>query len=242
MAGIALVGRRLLAAFVAAMLVASVMFLLAETPARANHFVPDDIVPQEQGSNQVVYWEDYLADLGIEDATCEKVDEAGDEAYELGQPPAGQVWVMLVVKQATMNYVYLDPVPNHEYPSTGDQSPGFSHAIECYGPEPDETTTTTVEDITTTTVEDITTTTVEDITTTTVEDITTTDPTTTTTIGDEVLNTTITAAPSTTVPDEVLAEELPLTGGENGRLALVAGGLGMIGALVLAATRRIEDN
>ena len=258
-AGTALVGRRLLAAFVAVMLMASVMLLFSESSAQASHIPPDDIVDQVNGptgTNSPGFWEDYLADLGVDDATCVHINEAGDEAYELGSPPAGQVWVMLVVKQATENYVFLNPIPNHDYPTTGDQSPGFSHAMECYAPEPEDTTTTTVEDTTTTSVEDTTTTSVEDTTTTTVEDTTTTtvedtttttvEDTTTTTIEDEVLPTVITtsttAAPTTTIEDEVLAEELPLTGVNTDLLALLAGGLGLMGALVLAATRHIDDN
>jgi LPXTG-motif cell wall-anchored protein len=77
---------------------------------------------------------------------------------------------------------------------------------------------------------------VEGSSTTTVEDPTTT------TIGDEVLGSSITAAPSTTVEDEVLAEDLPLTGVNRDHLALLAGGLALIGALILAATRRVEGN
>jgi LPXTG-motif cell wall-anchored protein len=103
------------------------------------------------------------------------------------------------------------------------------------------TTTTEAEETTTTEAEETTTTTVEDTTTTTVED------TTTTTIGDEVLPTVITtsttAAPTTTAEDEVLdTEVLPFTGGDNDMLALLAGGLGLLGALVLASTRRMEEN
>jgi hypothetical protein len=137
---------------------------------------------------------------------------------------------MLVVKQATDNYVFLDPVPNHDYPSTGDQAPGFSHAMECYAPEPEDTTTTTeAEETTTTTVEDTTTTTVED---------------TTTTV--EILDSTVTTAPAETttssIEDEVLGTEvLPFTGLDNDLLALLAGSLGLLGALVLISSRRIED-
>jgi hypothetical protein len=243
-AGTALIGRRLLAAFVAVMLMASVMLLFAESPARADHIPPDEVVAQvngPDGTNSPGFWEDYLADLGVNDATCDHINEDGGDPYELGAPPAGQVWVMLVVKQATDNYVFLNPDPNHDYPTTGDQSPGFSHAMECYAPEPEDTTTTTEAEETTTTEAEETTTTQAEETTTTVED------TTTTTIEDEVLPTVITtsttAAPTTTVEDEVLdTEVLPFTGGENDMLALLAGGLGLLGALVLASTRRMEEN
>jgi LPXTG-motif cell wall-anchored protein len=58
-----------------------------------------------------------------------------------------------------------------------------------------------------------------------------------------VITTSTTAAPTTTAEDEVLdTEVLPFTGGDNDMLALLAGGLGLLGALVLASTRRMEEN
>jgi LPXTG-motif cell wall-anchored protein len=248
-AGTALVGRRLLAAFVAVMLMASVMLLFSGSPAQADHVDPDDEVANDgpAGTNDAPYWVNYLASVrGIDDATCTKINQASDDAWVMPAEPADRDWVLLVVKQGDTNFVYYDPVAGHTYPSEGPNAPGHSHILVCSVPE--ETTTTTVEDTTTTTVEDTTTTSVEDTTTTTVEDTTTTtvEDTTTTTIEDEVLPTVITtsttAAPTTTVEDEVLAEELPLTGVNTDLLALLAGGLGLMGALVLAATRRIEDN
>jgi LPXTG-motif cell wall-anchored protein len=248
-AGTALVGRRLLAAFVAVMLMASVMLLFSGSPAQADHVDPDDEVANDgpAGTNDAPYWVNYLASVrGIDDATCTKINQASDDAWVMPAEPADRDWVLLVVKQGDTNFVYYDPVAGHTYPSDGPNAPGHSHIIVCSAPE--ETTTTTVEDTTTTSVEDTTTTTVEETTTTTVEDTTTTsvEDTTTTTIEDEVLPTVITtsttAAPTTTVEDEVLAEELPLTGVNTDLLALLAGGLGLMGALVLAATRRIEDN
>ena len=348
-AGTALIGRRLLAAFVAVMLMASMMLLFADTSAQASHIPPDDIVAQvngPDGTNSPGFWEDYLADLGVDDATCVHINEDGGDPYELGAPPAGQVWVMLVVKQGTNNYVFLDPAPNHEYPTTGTQAPGFSHAMECYAPEPEDTTTTTVEDTTTTTVEDTTTTTstppsgwacvegevvfIEDATgfegtlyetqleafddpdcievegsvivtvtgeclldgddgfgritvnisseggaTVVIRDANGAEVATVTETGtvDVAEDATYTweATPgedfvfppgaeatgsveieecseepettTTTVEDEVLdTEVLPFTGGENDMLALLAGGLGLLGTLVLASTRRMEEN
>ncbi|HET9259222.1 MAG TPA: hypothetical protein VFP42_03755 [Acidimicrobiia bacterium] len=245
-AGTALLGRRLLAAFVAVMLMASVMLLFSGSPAQADHVDPDDIVANDgpAGTNDAPYWETYLAtERGITDGTCSKINSASDDAWVMPAEPAGEDWVLLVVKQGDTNYVFYDPVAGHTYPSEGPNAPGHSHIIVCSAPEPEETTTTTVEDTTTTSVEDTTTTSVEDTTTTTVEDTTTTTvEDTTTSIEDEVLDTTITTAPSTTIEDEVLAEELPLTGVDTDLLALLAGGLGLMGALVLAATRHIEEN
>ena len=226
-AGIVRGGRTLLALLTAAALVASMLFLLAGT-AEANHEPPDDIFEQEAGSNDAPYWVDYLEDVrGITDATCEKIDQAADEAFVMPSPPSGQVWVLLDVKQATTNYVYYDPVAGHSYPSLGQQAPGYSHLIVCYAPEPTTTTTSTTVPEETTTVPEETTTTVGE---------------TTTTV--EILETTLTSAPTTssTVEDEVLGKEvLPFTGLETGELAIVASALALLGSLVLLSARRAED-
>lgn len=239
-AGTALIGRRLLAAFVAVMLMASVMLLFAESPARADHV---DTWPASAASNDASFWEQWGEDNeGEDDWSCVKTDNPNDDGtpYELGDPPAGTFWRLLVVKAGNdHNDLYWNPVSGEEYAATGQGAGGWSHVIECSRPIP--TTTTTEAEETTTTEAEETTTTVEDTTTTTVED------TTTTTIEDEVLPTVITtsttAAPATTVEDEVLGTEvLPFTGGDNDMLALLAGGLGLLGALVLASTRRMEEN
>ncbi|HEX9847330.1 MAG TPA: hypothetical protein VGB33_02815 [Acidimicrobiia bacterium] len=233
-AGIVRGGRTLLALLTAAALVASMLFLLAGT-AEANHEPPDDIFEQEAGSNDAPYWVDYLEDVrGITDATCEKIDQAADEAFVMPSPPSGQVWVLLDVKQATTNYVYYDPVAGHSYPSLGQQAPGYSHIIVCYAPEPPPTTTSTTVPEETTTVPEETTTLPEETTTTVGE--------TTTTV--EILETTLTSAPTTssTVEDEVLGKEvLPFTGLETGELAIVASALALLGSLVLLSARRAED-
>ncbi|HXV70305.1 MAG TPA: LPXTG cell wall anchor domain-containing protein, partial [Acidimicrobiia bacterium] len=136
--------------------------------------------------------------------------------------------------------------------STGDTNlvtPGnnaISHISFCW--DIVNPTTTTTEAETTTTEAETTTTEAEETTTTQAEETTTTvEDTTTTTIGDEVLPTVITtstvADPTTTAADEVLdTHVLPFTGSDNDMLALLAGGLGLLGALVLASTRRMEEN
>ena len=139
-AGIARTGRTTLAALLAAGLVASLLFVIAEPPALANHVPPDDIVEQVQGSNGADYWEDYLLEVRGIDGTCWKIEEAADTAWVMPQEPAGEDWVLLVVKQATTNYVYYDPVAGHTYPATGNQGPGYSHIMVC---SVEESTTTT---------------------------------------------------------------------------------------------------
>ncbi len=109
----------------------------------------------------------------------------------------------------------------------------------------DDSSTTTVDDSSTTTVDDSSTTTVDDSSTTTVDDsstttdrergTTTTPPPTTPTPTDEVLATTITAAPTTVEVDPV--DTLPFTGVESGTYGLLAMALIGIGALTLTWAR-----
>ena len=132
--------------------------------------------------------------------------------------PDGRDWVLVVIKQGIVNYVYYDPAAGHTYPSAGPNAPGFSHVIVCSVEEQVTTTTEHDEHTSSTTTAarrpraarpratdhddrprprlSTTTTTVDDTTTTTVDD------TTTTTVGD----TTTTGDPGTTstIPDEVL--------------------------------------
>jgi len=175
-AGIARYGRTILAAFSAALMVLSMMFVLA-APADADHDPHEDTVANDgpAGTNEAPFWVTYLqTERGITGATCEKISQNGSDAWIMPAEPDGEDWVLLVVKQGETNFVFYDPIAGHAYPSAGENSPGFSHIIVCSVEEPEDTTTTTVEDTTTTTVEDTTTTTVEDTTTTTVEDTTTT--------------------------------------------------------------------
>jgi hypothetical protein len=53
----------------------------------------------------------------------------------MGDAPAGETWVLLVVKQANTNFVYYDPIAGHTYPSIGDNAPGYSHIIVCSSEE-----------------------------------------------------------------------------------------------------------
>lgn len=202
-AGIAPYGRTLLAAVTAAALVMSVMFLLADTSARADHVPPDDTYTSSpgDGSNRGPFWDTYF---GLAAGSCVKIDDGDDDAFEMPAPDSGEAWYALVVKQGSGdpdNFIYLSPVEGHSYPSTGPQGPGYSHVIVCSVPE--TTTTTNAEETTTTTTSEETTTTVTEETTTTV-----TEETTTTAAGEETTTTAAAAEETTTTlgpTDEVEA-------------------------------------
>jgi len=229
-AGITRSGRVGLALITVAALIFAMLAISSWDPARAEHDPHDDEVANDgpAGTNDAPYWVSYLSTVrGIDGASCEKIAQDGDDAFVMPAEPDGEDWVLLVVKQADTNWVFYDPIAGHAYPSVGDNAPGFSHIIVCSVAEP-------VEDTTTTTVEDTTTTTVADTTTTTLAD-------TTTTV--QVQQTTITAAATTTssIEDEVLAEEiLPFTGSESGPLAIVASILALLGSLLVWSARRAE--
>jgi hypothetical protein len=237
-AGITRINGRLLLALLTAIAMVVSVFVLVASPAGADHEPPDDEVAHDGpgGTNETAFWVSYLeSERGITDASCQKSEENGDQAFVMPAAPAGGVWVLLVVKQANTNWVYYDPEPGHSYPAAGQQGPGFSHVIMCSVKLP---TTTTTEATTTTT---------EATTTTTEETTTTTEPeeTTTTTIEDEVLGEEVTTTQpeetTTTVEDEVLAEELPFTGIDTGGLAIIASAMASLGLLVTLSARRIED-
>ena len=126
-AGIAQTGRKTLAMSTVAVLVLSLMFLLADPAARADHVQPDDVVPHSAEANQAPFWETYLVDVReINDASCDKIDESGGSAFVMPAAANGETWVLLVVKQATTNFVYYDPIGGHPYPSAGETGPGLA--------------------------------------------------------------------------------------------------------------------
>ena len=161
--------RSVLAGFTVALTLVTVMVPLV---AGANHLPPNDLVPGGPGdaeANETPYWVEYLDDVERHRRrSCTKINQSGDSAFVMPAEPAGRDWVLVVIKQGIVNYVYYDPAAGHTYPSAGPNAPGFSHVIVCSVAE--QVTTTTEEDTTTTTVDDTTTTTVDDTTTTTVDD------------------------------------------------------------------------
>jgi hypothetical protein len=156
-------GRTFLAAFTAAVLVMSVMVLFAN-PAEAEHV---ETWPSSAEANNASFWEDWGAQQeGETDWICVKTDNPNDNGtpYQLGNPPDGYVWRLLVVKAGNdHNDLYWNPTPGAEYAATGQGAGGWSHVIECRRPVPDSTTstsepTTTTSEPTTTTSEPTTTT------------------------------------------------------------------------------------
>ena len=225
-AGTALIGRRLLAAFVAVMLMASVMLLFAESAAGQEGNPPSVECASDLWNNE--YWK-----IQVNDGSLGQIETSEPGAISLstdGSWTNNTDWevfrIIMKVGQGTGSDVIHEPPVNPIDLTLN----GLSHVTFCFT---ETTTTTEPEDTTTTTQAEETTTTVEDTTTTTIEDE----------VLPTVITTSTTAAPTTTVEDEVLdTEVLPFTGGENDMLALLAGGLGLLGALVLASTRRMEEN
>lgn len=127
---------------------------------------------QEDGLNQVDDW----CETGI------KFEPLSGSSYLVPDPPPGTTWTLLVIKSATDNQEWIDPIPGQSYTPSNGHDP--SHAILCYVEGNGTTTTTTTTSSSTTTLPDTTTTT-PSTTTTVLESTTTTtttlDPTTSTT-------------------------------------------------------------
>jgi hypothetical protein len=188
-------GRTFLAAFTAAVLVMSVMVLFAN-PAEAEHV---ETWPSSAEANNASFWEDWGAQQeGETDWICVKTDNPNDNGtpYQLGNPPDGYVWRLLVVKAGNdHNDLYWNPTPGAEYAATGQGAGGWSHVIECRRPVPDSTTSTS----------EPTTTTSEPTTTTSEPTTTTSEPTTTTSTTQPTTTTTEGPTTSTTIPTSVRA-------------------------------------
>ena len=224
--------RKFSGAIVAALLVA-----IAPLTVMGSHVPPDSTEPQSPESNDASYWEQ-------EGWTCTKINESAETAFVMPSPPDGQTWVLLVVKQGTTNYIYSNPIAGHSYPSTGKNSPGYSHLIVC-----STQTTTTTEDTTTTseqtTTSQETTTTAPSTTSTsqgsttstsTIESTTTSSLVTSSSVGSTTSSSVIVTSSSDS-PDPTL----PFTGVENDlwRLALaLVGGGGLL--LILTALSGLE--
>jgi len=89
-------------------------------------------------SNQVDFW----CDEGI------KIEPIGTPSYTVPPPPDGFTWTLLVVKSATDNETFPNPIPGQSYtPSNGHD---VSHVILCMGPIATTTTTSTTSTTTTT--------------------------------------------------------------------------------------------
>ena len=247
-AGIARTGRTILALFVAAAMVLSVMFLLAD-PATAEHIddtgtLQSNCVEFQEGTTGVKSPPDFL-DVDI---TLDSWADTPGDPHTVNFTITGLAdnqFVDISVKsgseQSGAGTEEDGPYLNGSHSFTNSFQQAISHIRLCVF---EDTTTTTEAEETTTTEAEETTTTVEQTTTTVeiLDSTVTTEDTTTTTV--EILDSTITTEASTTssIEDEVLGTEvLPFTGVDNDLLALLAGSLAMLGSLVLIASRRVED-
>jgi len=123
-------------------------------------------------SNQVDFW----CDEGI------KIEPIDTPSYTVPPPPDGFTWTLLVVKSATDNETFPNPIPGQSYtPSNGHD---VSHVILCMEPIATTTTTSTTTTTRTTTDPPPTTTPTAPITTTTTSPTTDPPPTTTPPPGD----------------------------------------------------------
>lgn len=196
-------------------------------------------------SNQVDFW----CEEGV------KIEPIGAPSYTVPQPPDGFTWTLLVIKSATDNEVFPNPVPGHSYtPSNGHD---VSHVILCM--EPVQVTTTTTTTAPTTTSTDPTTTTTAPATTTTTTaptTTTTTTPRTVTTLPPDPPMTTSTLPPdppptTSTLPPDTTTTEPPPEGGvsagggatavggaEFAVLWLVTGALALLSGVTLLAMKR----
>jgi len=157
-------------------------------------------------SNQVDFW----CEEGV------KIEPVGTPSYTVPQPPGGYTWTLLVIKSATENEEFPNPIPGHSYtPSNGHD---VSFVILCM--EAVQPTTTTTSSTTTTTP---TTATTIATTVTTVATTTTVSPptTTVTTLPPDPPPTTSTLPPN---PSATTTEPPPEGGVSAGGGATAVGG------------------
>lgn len=197
-------------------------------------------------SNQVDFW----CEEGV------KIEPIGTPSYTVPQPPDGFTWTLLVIKSATDNEVFPNPVPGQSY--TPSKPHDVSHVILCMEPVQVTTTTTTTAPTTTTTDPTTTTTTAPATTTTTTAPTTTTTttPRTVTTLPPDPPMTTSTLPPdppptTSTLPPDTTTTEPPPEGGvsagggatavggaEFAVLWLVTGALALLSGVTLLAMKR----
>jgi hypothetical protein len=207
-AGNAQIGRTILAALTAAVLVMSMVFLLAN-PAEANHIpdtgaVPSYCVEFQEGQTGPKSPPDYP---GVTINVTSWADTPGDPHtvnFTISGLEANQ-FVTLSVKSGG-NVQEPGPYGNGTHSFSNDLQNAISHVRLCvFEEEPTTTTSTTVPEETTTVPEETTTTVPEETTTTVPEETTTTVPEETTTTVPEETTTTVPEETTTTIPDEVLA-------------------------------------
>jgi uncharacterized surface anchored protein len=97
-------------------------------PAVASSLIePDVIQPQSSAANDAPYWVAYGSTEFGETWICTKDDVGADANYVVPAPPDGYLWRLIVVKQATNDYLFFDP------PTAGVLNSGGarSHVISC---------------------------------------------------------------------------------------------------------------
>jgi len=186
-------------------------------------------------SNQVDFW----CDEGI------KIEPIGTPSYTVPPPPDGFTWTLLVVKSATDNETFPNPIPGQSYTPTNGHD--VSHVILCMEPIP-TTTTTTTSTTTTTTITTPTTTTTTTAASTTTTTSPTTDPppstTTTTHVDPPPITVTIPSGDTTTTePPPVGGVSAgggsTAFGGSGATVLWLAGGaLALLASAALVAQRR----
>ena len=173
-------------------------------------------------SNQVDFW----CDEGI------KIEPIGTPSFTVPPPPDGFTWTLLVVKSATDNGVFPNPIPGQSY--TPNNGHDVSHVILCMEQIP---TTTLPPDPTTTTTTSTSTTSTTTTTTTLPPDPTTTTTTTTTLPPDP---TTITDPPPVGGVDA--GGGATAGGGSEAAVLWLAGGaLALLGGSTVLAIKRSSE-
>jgi uncharacterized repeat protein (TIGR01451 family)/LPXTG-motif cell wall-anchored protein len=123
---------RLFIALIATLSILAAQLSVFATESSADHISGHETYPATAAANNPSYWETYGATNFDETWTCTKNDAGANSPYVLGDPPAGEVWRLLVVKAGNdHNDLYFNPTPGQGYVATGQGGGGWSHVITC---------------------------------------------------------------------------------------------------------------
>lgn len=87
----------------------------------------------DSDQNHAWYWENVLAEKGYDDAKCIKLEKESDY-LQVPEIKQGGEWALLVLKSATVNDLFWNPVIGEKYsPISGKR---ISHAFQCTGVAP----------------------------------------------------------------------------------------------------------
>ncbi len=191
-------------------------------------------------SNQVDFW----CEEGV------KIEPVGTASYTVPQPPGGYTWTLLVIKSATGNEEFPNPIPGRSYtPSNGHD---VSFVILCMeAVQPTTTTTSSTTTTTPTTATTVATTTTVSPPTTTVTTLPPDPPPTTSTLAPDPPPTTSTLPPN---PSATTTEPPPeggvsagggataVGGWELAVLWLAGGALALLSSAALLARQRLSSH